>query len=396
MSEYNAEYGSYLPPALSSVAVSVAGEDTGQNSPDGALSTATERLSLDQNARGQPPRAPFEPYHPARGPDSRMPQPPLPPSSVFEATSETWNDRRRQSSIDSTSRFAAASHYSAVSSPASIAAPSHQPPPVGNARQPSHLQAPVPQQVMRTLAQRAAPPPSSTMSVNILDAADDDLESPSSIHASTSSSTSIATRGLTAVAPSGGPAPSTSQAHVPPPVPPNPAVLALRTRVHSKLSTALATLHTETTREHLEPLSLMHSDLLKAVPAIEDEMARLRAVRDVCLTVRDRYRQVVDEGEKRMAEYEKKGEGVDVDEIVCGSTVVYTQSVANLIPYRLVNVLTRDFFRLLDLVAEDAALEDTIYALGRGLNSGTANIDLDQFLKVCLRSRFFLECADGC
>ena len=38
--------------------------------------------------------------------------------------------------------------------------------------------------------------------------------------------------------------------------------------------------------------------------------------------------------------------------------------------------------RLLDLVAEDSALEDTIYALGRGLNSGTANIDLDQFLKV--------------
>lgn len=39
-------------------------------------------------------------------------------------------------------------------------------------------------------------------------------------------------------------------------------------------------------------------------------------------------------------------------------------------------------YRLLDLVAEDAALEDTIYHLGRGLNSDTANIDLDRFLKV--------------
>lgn len=44
--------------------------------------------------------------------------------------------------------------------------------------------------------------------------------------------------------------------------------------------------------------------------------------------------------------------------------------------------------RLLDLVAEDAALEDTIYHLGRGLNSDTANIDLDQFLKVsAMRAR---------
>lgn len=44
--------------------------------------------------------------------------------------------------------------------------------------------------------------------------------------------------------------------------------------------------------------------------------------------------------------------------------------------------------RLLELVAEDAALEDTIYHLGRGLNSETANIDLDQFLKVSFPSSF--------
>lgn len=42
--------------------------------------------------------------------------------------------------------------------------------------------------------------------------------------------------------------------------------------------------------------------------------------------------------------------------------------------------------RLLELVADDAALEDTIYHLGRGLNSETANIDLDQFLKVRISS----------
>ena len=36
-------------------------------------------------------------------------------------------------------------------------------------------------------------------------------------------------------------------------------------------------------------------------------------------------------------------------------------------------------------MAEDKALEDTIYHLGRGLNSDTAQVDLDRFLKV--RSR---------
>jgi len=112
-------------------------------------------------------------------------------------------------------------------------------------------------------------------------------------------------------------------------------------------------------------------------------MARLRAVRDVCMNVRDRYKEVVEEGEKRMGEYERRGEGVDVDEIICGSTVVYTQYVHCLFCGLSPSILSITLdYRLLDLVAEDAALEDTIYALGRGLNSGTANIDLEQFLKV--------------
>jgi hypothetical protein len=48
--------------------------------------------------------------------------------------------------------------------------------------------------------------------------------------------------------------------------------------------------------------------------------------------------------------------------------------------------------RLLELVAEDAALEDTIYHLSRGLNSEEANIDLERFTKVRLLS---LSCLDG-
>ena len=42
--------------------------------------------------------------------------------------------------------------------------------------------------------------------------------------------------------------------------------------------------------------------------------------------------------------------------------------------------------RLIDLVAEDNAIEDTIYHLTRALDS--ERIDLDKFLKVSLRKSF--------
>lgn len=38
------------------------------------------------------------------------------------------------------------------------------------------------------------------------------------------------------------------------------------------------------------------------------------------------------------------------------------------------------FYRLVDLVAEDNAIEDTMYHLHRALNAG--RIDLDRFIKV--------------
>lgn len=223
-------------------------------------------------------------------------------------------------------------------------------------------QPPAPRAARKARPASAAPLPKP---VNILDAADDDLDSnappssPSTVadpHAAAASV--VGSDSISNVGGGGGARGAPSQA---PPVPPNPALRALRTRVHSKFTSALTHL-AHSTEAELARLDLMRVDLEKAQPAIEDEMARLEAVRSVCAGVRDRYAQVVGEAQQRMREYEARGDGPDVDEIVCGSTVVYTQ--------------------LLDLVAEDAALEDTIYALGRGLNSGgTANIDLDRFLK---------------
>lgn len=72
-------------------------------------------------------------------------------------------------------------------------------------------------------------------------------------------------------------------------------------------------------------MDMYEVDLLKGEPAILDEMQRLEVVRGVCENVRDRYRAVVEEGEKRLREYEARGDGPEVDEIVCSSTVVYNQ-----------------------------------------------------------------------
>ena len=72
-------------------------------------------------------------------------------------------------------------------------------------------------------------------------------------------------------------------------------------------------------------MDLYEMDLLKGEPAILDEMQRLEVGRGVCENVRDRYRSVVEEGEKRLRDYEARGEGPEVDEIVCSSTVVYNQ-----------------------------------------------------------------------
>ncbi|GAA5925797.1 hypothetical protein JCM1841_006319 [Sporobolomyces salmonicolor] len=391
----SAEYGAYLPPSSSAVSISIAGESPSRRDSFGsevvpgmdALSIAgRDGIRRTEGANDGQPRMPAMP--PAHHASSRPPhssttasyQPRHPhtqyshnhhiytnsENSAFDPVIEPrGHPHGRQDSLEPAQQ----PYYESPPPPLAPYAPRQQP-----QQPPSVLPSPPPASFAppRAVIGHGSPSSSSAASrpvrsvrtaksakptVNILDAADDDFISPSS--ATPSSPSDLAAPSSLPSIPasvSGTPNPS-----LPPPVPPNPSLLALRTRVHSKLTSSLASLHSHLATTSLEPLSLMHSDLLKAAPAIEDEMARLRAVRDVCENVRDRYKALVEEGERRMAEYERRGEGVEVDEIVCGSTVVYTQ--------------------LLDLVAEDAALEDTIYALGRGLHSGTANIDLDQFLK---------------
>ncbi|KAL8283153.1 hypothetical protein RQP46_005931 [Phenoliferia psychrophenolica] len=190
-----------------------------------------------------------------------------------------------------------------------------------------------------------SPSKPSRLSLNFLDGPEDMLSDHNSSPTSTLASSSHQQQ---------------QQSQGPPLRPPNPELLAIRTRLHSKLTGQLSLLEAKTD-ETMDNMAMLEVDLLKGEPAILDEMQRLEVVRTVCENVRDRYKDLVAAGEARLAEYEQRGDGPEVDEIVCSSTVVYNQ--------------------LLELVAEDAALEDTIYHLGRGLNSETANVDLERFLK---------------
>ncbi|KAI0374805.1 UEV-domain-containing protein [Pilatotrama ljubarskyi] len=131
----------------------------------------------------------------------------------------------------------------------------------------------------------------------------------------------------------------------------SPAVLSTISSELASLSQAMAI--------DAERLRANQADLLAGEPAIRDEMARLEAVRDVCRGVAARLEQVVAAGERNVAELRRKGDP-EVDELVCSTTIVYNQ--------------------LVNLVAEDNAIEDTIYHLHRALNAG--RIDLERFLRT--------------
>jgi ESCRT-I complex subunit TSG101 len=143
-----------------------------------------------------------------------------------------------------------------------------------------------------------------------------------------------------------------------PPRPPNPELLHLHSLVHSKLTSELAQLK-QTLATDADRLRATQADLLAGEPAIRDEMARLTAVRDVCRTVSGRIRGVVESGEANIRELKRKGDP-EIDELVCSTTIVYNQ--------------------LINLVAEDNAIEDTMYHLHRALNA--RRIDLDKFIRV--------------
>jgi len=183
--------------------------------------------------------------------------------------------------------------------------------------------------------------------------------------------------------------PALEQAVPPPPVPahapprpPNPELLRLHAQVQEKLTSEFASL-SQAMALDAERLRAHQGDLLTGEPAIRDEMARLEAVRDVCRGVSDRLRNVVAHGEANVNDLRNKGDP-PVDELLCSTTIVHNQCVHhNTVFFRYSSspccVLP---CRLIDLIAEDNAIEDTMYHLHRALNAG--RIDLERFLRVNL------------
>ncbi|KAF9246552.1 UEV domain-containing protein [Melanogaster broomeanus] len=156
-----------------------------------------------------------------------------------------------------------------------------------------------------------------------------------------------------------------TESHVPqlptgpaPPRPPNPELLQLHTQVHDKIRSEFASL-SQVMLLDAERLRSQQSDLLAGEPAIRDEIGRLEAVRDVCRNVSARLRNTVGQAERNLTELRRKGDP-EVDELVCSTSIVHNQ--------------------LINLVAEDNAIEDTIYHLHRALNAG--RVDLERFLRT--------------
>jgi ESCRT-I complex subunit TSG101 len=152
--------------------------------------------------------------------------------------------------------------------------------------------------------------------------------------------------------------------------------------VHAKLSSELASLG-HALAVDAERLRTHQADLLAGEPAIRDEMARLEAVRDVCRTAAGRMRGAVETAERNVADLRAKSTP-EVDELVCSTTIVHNQSVSF---YFFFFRVVEHSCRLINLVAEDNAIEDTIFHLSKALNSG--RIDLERFLRVRHSSYFF-------
>jgi ESCRT-I complex subunit TSG101 len=159
--------------------------------------------------------------------------------------------------------------------------------------------------------------------------------------------------------------------------PPNPELVRLQEQVHRKLTLELNSLSQSLSLD-AERLRAHQADLLLGEPAIKDEMARLEAVRDVCRNVANRTRQAIQQADSNITELKRKGDP-EVDELVCATSIVHNQSVSFFNLLVLVQ-FSQSCIRLINLVADDNAIEDTIYHLHRALN--TNRIDLERFLRV--------------
>lgn len=108
-----------------------------------------------------------------------------------------------------------------------------------------------------------------------------------------------------------------------PPKPPPPSLIHLHAILQPHLNAALPALKHDLESQR-QALLERREDLASGEPAIRDEMARLEAVKKVCDVVVEKMSDVVQKGEERVVDLERRGE-VSVDEVVCGISIAHNQ-----------------------------------------------------------------------
>lgn len=163
--------------------------------------------------------------------------------------------------------------------------------------------------------------------------------------------------------------------------PPNPELLRIHEQLHACVAERINTLF-HSIDEEARGLSALSDDLDRGQLAISDESRRLEAVRDVCRAHAERMAShngfAVRALQTVQTKIVERLEGPDAgDDWIMATSIPGQQYVPG---NRLSNVMTDlRCCRLIDLVTESNAIEDTMYQLSRAFNAET--ITLDHFLK---------------
>ncbi|WFD31123.1 suppressor protein stp22 of temperature-sensitive alpha-factor receptor and arginine permease [Malassezia sp. CBS 17886] len=151
---------------------------------------------------------------------------------------------------------------------------------------------------------------------------------------------------------------ATPSSHPPPPQRPmNPELAQLQDRAHAKLAGRLQQLRASMQDADAQ-LRVLHDDLERGTSAIHDETQRLQAVKEVCTGSARQLAASVEQAAQRTVELRAKADPA-VDSMLVATNLAENQ--------------------LLQLMAEDQAIEDTLYQLGRALHS--EQLSLDRFIK---------------
>ncbi|WFD41403.1 suppressor protein stp22 of temperature-sensitive alpha-factor receptor and arginine permease [Malassezia psittaci] len=148
----------------------------------------------------------------------------------------------------------------------------------------------------------------------------------------------------------------------------NPQLAALQNAAYEKLSARRLELRDSLTQANRD-LRATSEELQAGKLAIHDEMQRLRAVRSICETRQSNLTRVMRAAEEQIADLHARP-NIVVDNMLTATSLAENQ--------------------LVQLVADDAALEDTMYQLGRALYA--EELSLDQFLRqvrILSQEQFF-------